>query len=152
MIWPDWQYPHCATSWSSQAFWTFAPTAVAPIASIVVILDSPTLSIVVMQERTPEPSRCTVQAPHSATPQPNFVPVMPSTSRSTHSSGVSASTSTERLAPFTLIVIICTCLHNRECHGALVAFTASDTDGRCSPCSLPPHGTSGRNLRCLSDR
>jgi hypothetical protein len=27
------------------------------------------------------PSTCTVQAPHSAAPQPNFVPVMPSTSR-----------------------------------------------------------------------
>ena len=33
-------------------------------------------------------------APQSAMPQPNFVPVMPSTSRSTQSSGVSPSTST----------------------------------------------------------
>src|SRR5919109_4987506 len=40
------------------------------------------------------PSTCTVQAPHSAWPQPNLVPVMPSTSRSAHSSGVSPSTST----------------------------------------------------------
>src|SRR3954447_26239768 len=47
-----------------------------------------------MQERMAAPSRCTVQAPHSAMPQPNLVPVMPSTSRSTHSSGVSPSTST----------------------------------------------------------
>src|SRR4051794_24165378 len=104
MIWPDWQYPHCATSCSSQAFWIFAPTAVAPIASIVVILDSPTLSIVVMQERTAEPSRCTVQAPHSAIPQPNFVPVIPSTSRRTHSSGVSPSTSMLRGVPLMLMV------------------------------------------------
>ena len=37
---------------------------------------------------------CTVQAPHSAIPQPNFVPVMPSTSRNTQRSGVSPSTST----------------------------------------------------------
>jgi hypothetical protein len=36
----------------------------------------------------------TVQAPQSAMPQPNFVPVMPSTSRSTQSSGVSPATST----------------------------------------------------------
>src|SRR5262249_45935372 len=30
MIWPDWQYPHCTTSRSSQAFWILAPAAVAP--------------------------------------------------------------------------------------------------------------------------
>ena len=51
------------------------------------------LSIGVMQERVATPSICTVQAPHSAMPQPNFVPVMPSTSRNTQSSGVSPSTS-----------------------------------------------------------
>src|SRR3954452_5034429 len=104
MIWPDWQYPHCATSWSSQAFWIFAPTAVAPIASIVMFLDSPMLSIAVMQERTAEPSRCTVQATHSAIPEPNFVPVMPRMSRRTHSSGVSPSTSTLRGVPLMLMV------------------------------------------------
>ena len=43
------------------------------------------LSIGVMQERVGTPSTCTVQAPHSAMPQPNFVPVMPSTSRNTQS-------------------------------------------------------------------
>jgi hypothetical protein len=37
---------------------------------------------------------CTVQAPQSAIPQPNFVPVIPSTSRNTHNRGVSPSTST----------------------------------------------------------
>ena len=31
----------------------------------------------VMQERAGAPSMCTVQAPHSAMPQPNLVPVMP---------------------------------------------------------------------------
>jgi hypothetical protein len=30
------------------------------------------------------PSTCTAQAPQSAIPQPNFVPVMPSSSRNTH--------------------------------------------------------------------
>jgi hypothetical protein len=79
------------------------PPAVAPIASIVVIADVPTLSIGVMQERVATPSTCTVQAPQSAMPQPNFVPVMPSTSRNTHSSGMSPSTSTVRMAPLTLI-------------------------------------------------
>src|SRR5215472_4789364 len=103
MIWPDWQYPHCTTSRSSQAFWILAPAAVAPMASMVVTSDLPMLSIGVTQERVALPSMCTVQAPHSAMPQPNLVPVMPSTSRSTHKSGVSASTSTDLMAPLTLI-------------------------------------------------
>jgi hypothetical protein len=59
----------------------------------VVIALSPMLSTVVMQDRVAAPSTCTVQAPHGAWPQPNLLPVMPSTSRSTHSSGVSTSTS-----------------------------------------------------------
>src|SRR6267154_4403216 len=105
MIWPDWQYPHCTTSRSSQAFWILAPAAVAPIASIVVIAEVPMLSIGVIQERMATPSRCTVQAPQSAMPQPNFVPVMPSTSRNAHKRGVSPSTSTVRLTPLTLIVV-----------------------------------------------
>src|SRR5689334_9434169 len=70
---------------------------------MVVIGELPMLSIGVMQERVATPSMCTVQAPHSAMPQPNLVPVMPSTSRSTHSSGVSPSTSTDLTAPLTLM-------------------------------------------------
>jgi hypothetical protein len=94
MIWPDWQYPHCGTSRSSQALWILAPGAVAPIASMVVISELPMLSSGVMHERVGSPLTCTVQAPQSAMPQPNFVPVMPSTSRNTQSSGVSPSAST----------------------------------------------------------
>ena len=45
------------------------------------------------------PSRCTVQAPHCAMPQPNFVPVIPKRSRSTQSSGMSAGASTVLLSP-----------------------------------------------------
>src|SRR5712675_2233840 len=105
MIWPDWQYPHCTTSRSSQAVWILAPAAVAPTASMVVISEVPMLSIGVIQERVATPSTCTVQAPQSATPQPNFVPVMPSTSRNTHKRGVSPSTSTDRSRPLTLIVV-----------------------------------------------
>jgi hypothetical protein len=63
------------------------------------------VSMEVMQERAGAPSICTVQAPHSAMPQPNFVPVIPSTSRKTHNRGVSPSTSTIRLTPLTLIVV-----------------------------------------------
>ena len=58
----------------------------------------------VTQERVATPSTCTVQAPQSATPQPNFVPVMPSTSRNTQRSGVSPSTSTLCLLPLTSMV------------------------------------------------
>src|ERR1700687_1772475 len=46
------------------------------------------------QDRVATPLICTVQAPHWAMPQPYLVPVMPSVSRSTHSRGVSGSTST----------------------------------------------------------
>src|SRR5262249_3521219 len=70
---------------------------------MVVTLDVPIESIGVMQERVAFPSMGTVHAPHSALPQPNFVPVMPSTSRSTHNSGVSPSTSAARLTPLTSI-------------------------------------------------
>src|SRR5215472_2516294 len=103
MIWPDWQYPHCTTSRSSQAFWILAPAAVAPMASMVVTSEAPMLSTGVTQDRVALPSMCTVQAPHNAMPQPNLVPVMPSTSRSTHKSGVSPSTSTDLTAPLTLM-------------------------------------------------
>jgi len=44
---------------------------------------SPMLLTGVTQERMATPFRWTVQAPHRAIPQPNFVPVMPSTSRKT---------------------------------------------------------------------
>src|SRR5438876_12341113 len=68
----------------------------------------------VMQERVATPSTCTVQAPTSAMLQPNFVPVMPSTSRNTHKSGVSPSTSTARSTPLTLIVIAIAALPARR--------------------------------------
>src|SRR5437870_186356 len=45
------------------------------------------------------PSRCTVHAPHWATPHPYFVPVSVSSSRRTHSSGTSLSTSRLWFAP-----------------------------------------------------
>src|SRR5262249_632518 len=79
MIWPDWQYAHCTTSTFSQARWIFAPLSVSPTASMVVTFLPTTLDTGVMQDRIGRPSRCTVHAPHSATPQPNFVPVRPTT-------------------------------------------------------------------------
>ena len=59
-----------------------------------------------MQERVATPSICTVQAPHWATPQPYLVPVSPSCSRMTQSSGVVPSTSTSTLCPLTLSLVI----------------------------------------------
>src|SRR6266403_180287 len=47
-----------------------------------------------------------VQAPHCAMPQPNLVPVSPSDSRSTHSSGVSRLTSAEQSLPLTFSLIM----------------------------------------------
>src|SRR5258708_29514146 len=59
-----------------------------------------TLEICVMHERVAAPLMCTVHAPHRAIPQPNFVPVILSVSRSTHKSGMSGLTSTVCGFPF----------------------------------------------------
>src|SRR5579862_154730 len=56
------------------------------------------------QLRVALPFNNTVQAPHRPSPHPNFVPVSARSSRNTHSSGVSASTSTLRSDPLTLTV------------------------------------------------
>ena len=47
----------------------------------------------VKQARVAWPSMCTVQAPHCAIPQPNFVPLRFRTSRTTHNRGISGSAS-----------------------------------------------------------
>ena len=54
-----------------------------------------------MHDRCATPLTCTVQAPHRAMPQPNFVPVSPTTSRSTQSRGICGGTSTEYDLPLT---------------------------------------------------
>src|SRR5882762_7949405 len=64
-----------------------------------------TLEIAVIQERVASPLICTVQAPQSAMPQPNFVPVMFRVSRSTHSRGMSGLTSTVCALPFRVKVM-----------------------------------------------
>src|SRR5262249_30014727 len=59
----------------------------------MVVTDLPsTMDIGVAQARVACPSMCTVQAPHDAMPQPNFVPVSLRCSRRTQSSGVLGST------------------------------------------------------------
>ena len=62
---------------------------------MVTIDESATVRSGVMHERTARPSTCTVHAPHMPMPQPNLVPFRPTSSRITHSSGVSSATSTE---------------------------------------------------------
>jgi hypothetical protein len=57
-----------------------------------------------VHERTGFPSTRTVHAPHSPSPQPYFVPVSSSDSRSTQSRRVSGSASTARADPLTLRV------------------------------------------------
>ncbi len=62
----------------------------------MVVISAPFLSddSGVWHDRTGCPSTYTVHAPHSAIPQPYLVPVSPSVSRRTQSSGVSPCTPT----------------------------------------------------------
>ena len=53
----------------------------------------------VVHDRSAAPSRCTVQAPHIAMPQPNFVPFSFSSSRITQSNGVSGALSEVTVSP-----------------------------------------------------
>src|SRR5260370_35480660 len=66
----------------------------------MVVIRLPTAAATgVTHDRVGFPSRWIVHAPQAAMPQPNFVPVKPTTSRSTHSTGMSAGTSTVSLRP-----------------------------------------------------
>src|ERR1700720_2486375 len=67
---------------------------------MVVMFLPATLEIGVIHERIGWPLRWTVHAPHSAIPQPNLVPVRPSVSRKTQSSGICGTTSTIWPFPF----------------------------------------------------
>ena len=67
----------------------------------MVVTDLPAAAATgVTQERIALPSRCTVQAPHWAIPQPNLVPFSPISSRITHSSGVSSGLFAVTARPF----------------------------------------------------
>src|SRR3989442_1943706 len=90
--------------------------------SMVVICLLPAAATGVTQERIGRPSSCTVQAPHSAMPHPNFVPVRPMTSRSTQSSGISPGASTVWDVPLMLNVtmMVCPLAPGREPDGAQV--------------------------------
>src|SRR5579872_2247130 len=68
---------------------------------MVVTLLPATCDTGVEQDRIALPSTCTVQAPQSPAPQPNFVPVSSSVSRKTQRRGVSGGTLTLRSLPLT---------------------------------------------------
>src|ERR1035438_8249503 len=68
--------------------------------SMVVIFLPATAEMGVTQDRTGWPSMWTVQAPHNDMPHPNLVPVMPSVSRKTQSSGMAETASTDCGLPF----------------------------------------------------
>src|SRR5260370_28653883 len=108
MICPGWQYPHWGTCRSSHAVcngcfpWGSSPSIVVTLAPAI----APTE---VMQERVERPSTCTVHAPHIPIPQPNLVPVRPSSSRITQSNGVSSGLPTETLRPLIVKVVITNC-------------------------------------------
>src|SRR6202011_3480445 len=61
----------------------------------------PTSFTAVMHARVASPATWTVAAPHSATPQPYFVPTSPSSSRKYQSSGVDGSPSNDCSWPLT---------------------------------------------------
>src|ERR1700691_3074262 len=101
MICPDWQYPHCGTSISIQACCSGCVRS-GEIPSIVVTFFPSARETGATQERTACPSICTVHAPHSAMPQPYFVPVRFNESRITHSKGVDGGSSTVTGLPLTV--------------------------------------------------
>src|SRR5882762_2481009 len=72
---------------------------------MVVILFPCTADTGVTHDRVGAPLTCTVHAPHCAIPQPYLVPVRPSSSRMTHSSGVCGSPSNSRRVPVMLRVM-----------------------------------------------
>src|SRR2546425_39671 len=104
MICPGWQYPHCSTCSASHAFWTGWPPSGERPSMVVTRLPS-TARIRVTQDRVAWPSRCTVQEPHIAIPQPYFVPVSLSFSRSTHSNVSSGCTATSICLPLSMKIM-----------------------------------------------
>src|SRR5947209_4187815 len=113
MIWPDWQYPHCGTSFSIHARCSGLLRSDERPSMVVTSLPA-ARETGVTHDRTASPLRWTVHAPHNAIPQPNFVPVNPKFSRTTQSSGVSGLTSTDCGFPLTFNRIIVCLLDQRE--------------------------------------
>src|SRR6516225_5447736 len=73
---------------------------------MVVTLAPATEPTGVMQDLVARPSTCTVHAPHWPMPQPNLVPVRPSSSRMTQSSGESSGLRAVTVRPLSLKVVM----------------------------------------------
>src|SRR5262245_20972507 len=81
----------------------------------MVVIAAPVMSLIALtQDRIASPFLCTVQAPHSAMPQPNFAPVSFNSSRRYQSNGISGSPSNERSIPLTLSRTIFSSPFNQE--------------------------------------
>src|SRR5207244_10485699 len=81
------------------------PTRRSSDLSMVVTRLPSTACIRVTQDRVAWPSRCTGQEPHIAIPQPYFVPVSLSFSRSTHSNVSSGCTATSICLPLSMKIM-----------------------------------------------
>src|SRR6266705_1616954 len=145
MIWPLWQYPHCATSCLTQAACTAAPTRSVPsVAASIVVSFLPSASEMgVIQERMAWPSRCTVQAPHWAAPPPNFVPVSPIMSRSAQSRGIAGSASIVNSRLFTvsfISLLLAGCLSRGDVEPSDFLMPEMPTSGPSEGPHRPPSG------------
>src|SRR5580704_12949304 len=80
---PGWQYPHCTTLPSYQAFRTASTTGPDAPSTVVTVLPT-ARSVAVWHDFVFLPSIRTVHAAQNPAPQPNFVPRIPTTSLSTH--------------------------------------------------------------------
>src|SRR5262249_36808785 len=101
----------------------------------MVVTDLPsTIDIGVTQARVACPSICTVQAPQDAMPQPNLVPVNLSSSRSTHNSGVLASTPTSLRTPLTVKATM------RFLHLTVTEIFGLTKTPAPHLCAIAPHG------------
>src|SRR5258708_8340269 len=102
--WPDWQEPHCGTLSASHAFCrAFMRLGERP--SMVVTALPCAADTGIRQENMRSPSMCTMQARHWRAPQPNFVPVSFSSSRSTHKRRVLSGALTLTGLPLTVKLI-----------------------------------------------
>src|SRR5262245_8839917 len=81
------------------------PMRSAPRPSIVTTFLPATAETGVVHALTAWPPTSTVQAPHTAMPQPNLVPVNPNSSRTTHISGVSGGDADETDFPFRIKLV-----------------------------------------------
>src|ERR1700752_449915 len=103
---------------------------------MVVIALSPIEPTDNRQERTGLPSMCTVQAPHCAMPQPYFVPVIPSISRSTHNNGMSSGASKVLLSPLILSVVMRVSTHKCRPKPPLTATDSNYIETPFAECNL----------------